>query len=88
MTCLTDLTEKAENLRGIWMSSIEGQCPAVQQFGRWMLIHHGDDELVAWGIRELALKLNKKPMNDDHKVRFVSSVINSKAREGSIEAQP
>ena len=81
MTTSNELVAKGENLRGLWQASMAGFCPPPQQFGTWLLIHNDNDALIAWGIRELAIKLTKKQMNDDHKVRFVSSVMNRKAHE-------
>ena len=73
--------EQTLSLREMWQSTIPGECPAIQQFGTWLAIHHRNAERIEWAIRELAIKLTKRSMDEDYKVRFVSSIMNAKARE-------
>ena len=40
------------------------------------MIHNRNADRVEWAIRELAIKLTKREMNEDHKIRFVSSIMN------------
>lgn len=80
-------SEQVLSLREMWASTIPGDTPATQQFGTWLMIHNRNADRVEWAIRELAIKLTKREMNEDHKIRFVSSIMNVKARETQEVAQ-
>jgi hypothetical protein len=80
-------TEQALSLRDMWQSTIPGECPAVQQFGTWLSIHRRNSQRIEWAIRELAIKLTKHQMDDEYKIKFVSSIMNAEARKTQEAAQ-
>jgi hypothetical protein len=76
------LPSKREILMTLWKDIVPGDfCPNPKQFNLWIHLHKGDEELIAWGIEELAQKMTQKPMDADYQVRFVSSVLNRKREE-------
>lgn len=76
--------EQSQALQEVWSSTIPGVTPALQQFGTWLMIHNRNAERIEWAIRELAIKLTKHDMDDNYKIRFVSSIMNAKVRETQV----
>jgi len=74
------ITEQGERLKALWEAAIPGICPELRQFNTWLLMHGRDEAFIEWGIRELAYKLQRRPMDDDYKIKFVSSVLNAERR--------
>jgi ribosomal protein S6 len=83
----TLITEQGERLRALWQATINGVCPELRQFNTWLLMHGRDETFVEWGIRELAYKLQRRAMDDEYKVRFMSSIMNAERRKRTQEKQ-
>jgi hypothetical protein len=85
---MSQLIEQSQYLLEIWQATVPGECPPLAQFSRWLLIHDRNWRRIEWGIRELVIKLVKgKQMDDEHKIKFVSCIINAKAKEDKLQTQ-
>lgn len=77
----TQIQSNCALLMELWSNLIEGQRPPERQFNLWLQIHKQDVELISWGLQKLALKLTNKQMDDTYRVKFVSSIINTRSKE-------
>jgi hypothetical protein len=76
-------TIQAETLRDLWIETVVTDCPSQLQFERWLALH--GESAVQWAVRELSskqsrLQRNGRGMDYNYKIRFVSSILNSKAK--------
>jgi hypothetical protein len=74
------LKTKSETLMQLWSALIPNFCPTEQQFNLWLVTYDLDEKLVEWGVKETALKFQKKKgnMDDEYLVKFMSSILRTK----------